>query len=116
MKRICSWCGRIVDSETHVCENRPKDKRRGRQLSNDSRWSRIRQQVRERDLCCKLCLHEGRFSNGEEVHHIIPREVRDTDDYVWNVNNCIYLCRDCHHRVHNEGWKKYKDLLQQLIK
>ena len=55
MKRICSWCGRIVDSETHVCENRPRDKRRGRQLSNDSRWSRIRQQVRERDLCCKLC-------------------------------------------------------------
>ena len=30
------------------------------------------------DLCCKLCWYNGKYSKGEEVHHIIPRDIDDT--------------------------------------
>ena len=117
MKRICSYCGRIVDTNNHDCPNKPKDKRRGRQLAKEStRWKKLKAEVKARDLCCKLCWYKGVYKPIQEVHHIIPREVHDEDDYVWNVDNCVGLCRDCHHEIHSDGWKKYKDLLQQLIK
>lgn len=114
MKHICSNCGRIVGQD-HVCPNRPKDTRK-KQINVDSRWRKIRQEVRERDLCCKLCWYNGTYSKGEEVHHIIPREADDTEGMVFNPDNCIYLCRDCHHRVHNDGWQKYVDLFKEMIK
>lgn len=112
-KHICTNCGRIVDNG-HVCPNKPKDTRK-KQISTDSRWRKIRQEVRERDLCCQLCLYDGVYSPGQEVHHIIPREADDVDQMVFNVDNCIYLCRDCHHRVHNDGWKKYIKLFRELV-
>lgn len=112
-KHICSMCGRIVDKD-HDCPNRPKDTRK-KQINVDSRWRKIRQEVRERDLCCKLCWSQGIYSKGEEVHHIIPREADDTEGMVFNPDNCIYLCQDCHHRVHNDGWQKYVDLFKEMI-
>lgn len=116
MKKVCKWCGRIVEYD-HECPNKPKRKdTRKKNINVDSRWPKIRQQVRERDLCCKLCWHNGTYSKGEEVHHIIPREQDDVEQMVFNPDNCIYLCRDCHHKVHNEGWKKYVKLFRELIK
>lgn len=112
MKHICSTCGKIVGAD-HICHNKPKDMRK-KQINVDSRWRKIRDQVRERDLCCKLCWSQGIYSKGEEVHHIIAREVCD-DDQVFDVHNCIYLCRDCHHEVHRQGWQKYVDTLKELI-
>lgn len=114
MKHICPNCGRIVDND-HDCPNKVKDTRK-KQINVDSRWRKIRQAVRERDLCCQLCLHEGTYSNGQEVHHIIPREHDNVDQMVFNADNCIYLCHECHVRVHNEGWKKYVKLFRELIK
>lgn len=114
MKKICKWCGRIVEYD-HECPNKPKRKdARRKEINIDGRWRKIRQQVRERDLCCRLCWYNGMYSKGDEVHHIIPREVCD-EDQVFDVSNCIYLCRDCHHRVHNEGWQKYAEKLKELI-
>ena len=112
MKHVCSTCGKIVDSD-HKCPNKSKDKRR-KQINVDSRWRKIRQQVRERDLCCQLCWHNGTYSKGEEVHHIVPREFCD-EDQVFDAHNCIYLCRECHHDVHREGWKKYVKLFRKLV-
>ena len=113
MKHICSWCGRIVGTD-HVCPNKPKDTRK-KQINVDSRWRKIREEVKKRDLVCQLCWYEGAFHKIDEVHHIIPREVRSDDSYVFNADNCIGLCRDHHHQVHNEGWQNYVDLLQQLV-
>lgn len=114
MKRICTWCGRVVDSNNHNCPNKPKDNRK-KQINVDSRWRKIRQKVRERDLCCVLCMMDGHFTNGQEAHHITPREVNDNETMVFNEDNCVYLCRDCHRQVHNDGWKKYKDMFEKYI-
>lgn len=116
-KHICVWCGRIVGDD-HKCSNKPKDDRRKNINSGTggSRWHKIRQNVRERDLKCMLCWYNGMYSKGEEVHHIIPREVATEDKDVFNEDNCIYLCTDCHHKVHEDGWQKYVDLFKELIR
>lgn len=114
-KKICKWCGRIVEYD-HECPNKPKRKdTRKKEINIDSRWRKIRQEVRERDLCCKLCLDEGVYSPGQEVHHIIAREACD-EDQVFDADNCIYLCSSCHHKVHNDGWQKYVTKLKELVK
>ena len=110
MKKICARCGKLV-SYDHNCY---KDTRK-KEISTGSRWRKIRQEVRQRDLCCQLCWYNGTYSPGQEVHHIVPREVAD-DDQIFDVNNCIYLCRDCHHHVHNTGWQKYKGLFEDIVK
>ena len=116
MKRICPYCGKIVDTKTHVCTNKPKDVRRNRKAPiNNQRWNKIRDEVRARDGCCVLCYHNGIFRKGEEVHHIMPMDIDQSDENVFNVNNCVFLCRDCHHEVHNEGWKNYIDLFRRLV-
>lgn len=117
MKKICVYCGRIVGAD-HNCPNKPKDNRRKNINSGTggSRWHKVRQEVRERDLKCMLCWYNNVYSKGEEVHHIVPREVASEDTDIFDVNNCIYLCRDCHHKVHDEGWQKYVDLFKELIK
>lgn len=112
-KHICSYCGRIVGAD-HICPNKPKDNRK-KDINVDSRWRKVRQQVRERDLCCVLCMMGGHFTNYDECHHIVPREVNNAEQMVFNSNNCVMLCRDCHHRVHNDGWKKYKDMFEKYI-
>lgn len=116
MKKVCKWCGRIVEYD-HECPNKPKRKdTRKKQISIDSRWPKIRQQVRTRDLSCKLCWHNGVYNKIDEVHHIIPRDVATDDDHVFEANNCIGLCRECHQTVHEEGWQKYVGLFKELIK
>lgn len=116
MKRVCPTCGKIVESD-HKCQNRPKDKRKKNINSGTggSKWRKLRQKVRERDLCCQLCWYNCNYSKGEEVHHIVPREVASEDKDVFDIDNCIYLCMECHHKVHEEGWQKYVDLFKELI-
>lgn len=112
-KRICSYCGRIVATD-HICDKKPKDNRK-KQINVDSRWKRIRNDVKERDLCCQLCWREGIYHKIDEVHHIIPRDVATDDDHVFEANNCIGLCHDCHVKVHNDGWQKYSKLFKEMI-
>lgn len=112
-KRICTYCGRIVATD-HVCDKKPKDHRR-KQINTDSRWPKVRAEVKERDLCCRLCWYNGLYSKIDEVHHIIPRDVATDDDHVFNASNCIGLCHDCHAMIHRVGWQKYVEKLKELI-
>lgn len=110
------YCGRIVNSEEHECVNKPKDTRRGRQLATDStKWRKVKHDVKCRDLKCVLCWYGGLYNPIEEVHHIIPIDINDSENYVYSVGNCVGLCRECHHKVHKVGWNKYSKLLQRLI-
>jgi 5-methylcytosine-specific restriction endonuclease McrA len=63
--------------------------------------------VLERDKCCRLC---GSFRN-LELHHIKGRGRYLTDD----VNNCIMLCRHCHHNVVHKNMNKYRVIFRKMI-
>ena len=114
-KIICSRCGKIVDVN-HDCPNAYKDKRVKKWQG--SRWNRIKQEVKARDGCCVLCFLNGVFSHGEHCHHIIPREVNDSDNSIYEADNCIFLCESCHHKVHETktSWKDYIEIFQNYIK
>lgn len=114
-KIICPRCGKIVDVN-HDCPNKYKDRRKREQLSS-TRWQRIRDEVRRRDVCCVLCWLNGEYNKGEHVHHIIERQTDSSDDNVYNVDKCVFLCENCHHKVHqSEGeWTKYIDMFTKYI-
>lgn len=114
-KIICPRCGKIVDVN-HDCPNKPKDTRKREQLQG-SRWQRIRDEVRRRDGCCVLCFMNGVYSKGAHVHHIIERQSDSSDDNVYNEDRCVFLCEDCHKRVHatQNEWKKYIDVFTKYI-
>lgn len=114
-KILCSRCGKIVDVN-HDCPNKLKDTRKKTQLQN-TRWTRIRDEVRRRDGCCILCFMEGRFNKGYCVHHIIERSVDDSDENVYNEDRCVFLCKDCHKRVHETktSWKDYVSTFKKYI-
>lgn len=115
-KIICSRCGKIVDVN-HDCPNKPRDTRKREQLS-DVRWQRTKQIVKTRDLVCYLCWCEGKINHARDCHHIIPREVNDSDDSIYNADNCIYLCEYCHrNKVHatKNSWRDYVDIFKKHI-
>lgn len=55
---------------------------------------------------CGLC---GATQN-LELHHILGRGKDLTD----NPDNCIMLCRNCHHNIVHQNNKKYKPLLLKI--
>lgn len=114
-KILCSRCGKIVDVN-HDCPNKPKDTRKREQLNN-TRWIRIRDEVRRRDGACVLCWLNGKYSKGQHVHHIIERKSDGSDDNVYNADKCVFLCEDCHHLVHKteSEWTKYIDVFTKYI-
>lgn len=114
-KIICPRCGKITTID-HDCPNKPRDTRKKEQLWS-TRWIHIRDAVRARDGACVLCWLNGKFTRGKAVHHIIPREVNDSDNSIYNEDNCIYLCEDCHKLVHETktSWKEYVDIFKGYI-
>lgn len=114
-KYICNRCGKVVELG-HDCPNKPKDTRRRKQLNN-TRWIRIRDEVRRRDGCCVLCWLNGKYSKGNHVHHIIERKTDNSDDNVYNAGKCVFLCEDCHKLVHKteSEWTKYVDVFTKYI-
>lgn len=114
-KIICPRCGKIVEVG-HDCDNKYKDSRKRTQLNN-TRWVHIRNNVRKRDLVCYLCWYNGIIKKARDTHHIVPREINDSDNMIYNEDNCIYLCEDCHHEVHRtkNSWKEYVDIFKKHI-
>ena len=115
-KIICPRCGKITTID-HDCPNKPKDTRKREQL-NGTRWQRIRDEVRRRDGCCVLCWLNGVYNRGNHVHHIIERQANSSDDNVYNADKCVFLCEECHHKVHEtaNSWKDYIDLFNDYVK
>ena len=74
-------------------------------LLNDKRWKLLRAQVfRRSNGLCELCLKEGIYTPGVDVHHIQPVEqaktVQEMERLAYNPNNCQLLCVACHIKVH----------------
>ena len=70
-----------------------------REFYSSGAWKAIREQAKKRDhYLCVDCLHEGRITPAEEVHHIIaltPYNVTDPS-VALNLKNLKSLCKECH--------------------
>ena len=62
--------------------------------------------------CCGKNLEEAAQKQGElpNAHHAVPNQSgdisREQSPWMRSQDNCVYVCNDCHHKVHEEG--KYK--------
>ena len=80
---------------------------RYQRLLNDKRWKLLRAQVfRRANGLCELCLKEGIYTPGVDVHHIRPVEqaksVQEMERMAYNPANCQLLCVPCHIKVHQD--------------
>ena len=68
-------------------------------------------QVYQRDLgLCRWCLHEGKYTAGAEVHHIVP--LAEDFDLRLEKTNLILLCVPCHKMADGGGIPA--DILREL--
>lgn len=58
---------------------------------------RVRLQVMQRDLACRVC---GR-TDRPEMHELVSRAMRrgQPPEDIFNLHNCLRLCTTCHGRV-----------------
>ena len=58
---------------------------------------------------CEECLKHGVYRAGEIVHHKIPIDPNNINNpnITLNWNNLVYLCRDCHGKMHDKKMRRY---------
>lgn len=75
-------------------------------------WSKLRSAYFMSHPLCELCLKEGKTSATEEVHHIKPlstaKDELELNDLLLDSNNLMALCKNCHHKIHNDIRKQKK--------
>lgn len=62
---------------------------------------------RQNGLCAD-CMDHGEFTPIDEVHHLTPLTEENVGDprVSLNPDACVGLCRNCHNRRHDKGYKR----------
>lgn len=69
----------------------------------DKRWVRVRALKFSNNPLCELCLLKGIVTVTQEIHHIIPIDVYNLDEYLaFDIDNLQSLCTKCHAEIHKE--------------
>ena len=100
MKKACSRCGKIHDSN-YKC-NHGKVYQLRTDEHNTHKWHKKSEQVRSEAMnLCEVCKAEGKYTyDNLEVHHIV--KIKDNKDLLLEDSNLICLCQ-FHHRLAETG-------------
>lgn len=60
-------------------------------------WHKLREEVIKRDKKCQICGEKNK--NKFDVHHL--KDARHHRDLIFNKDNLITLCEECHNLFHN---------------
>lgn len=99
MNKSCKYCGKIHPKDFE-CPQKPKriwhkNKQTKDRFRSTNAWQKVRKAVYQRDLgLCQWCLHNGRYTAGQEVHHIVP--LAEDFNLRLEKSNLILLCVPCH--------------------
>lgn len=93
----------------------------GKSVSQDALWKE------SRAFCDQICYNRdtvlswfhGRCAMNpaqfyDEIHEIIPKSVRPSD--WWELDNMVPLSAYWHRKIHREGTRKYREILQEKLK
>lgn len=73
-------------------------------LINTTRWRKLRLKKLRANPLCEQCVGEDRITPATEVHHVTPVEsvptVEQMEALMYDYNNLMSLCHDCHKEVH----------------
>lgn len=85
-------------------------------LDENKEW---RNKIYERDdYTCQICGTKGYKLNADHIKSfsLIKKEnnIKTLDDAInceelWDINNGRTLCKDCHNKTDNYGWKAFKE-------
>lgn len=76
-------------------------------MRNNSLYEIWRTMVYERDkYICRRCNDPKKYNLN--AHHIIPVSLRI--ELMYDLDNGITLCEDCHREVHTKNWKEIKEI------
>lgn len=96
--RFCGRCGKVVEGKCSTCKQ--TSRKTTKQKGYDSRWKSMSENIRRERPLCEDCLDRGVVRPSQECHHVVAI---NTD---WHrrldPNNVIALCKECHHRRHEE--------------
>ena len=67
----------------------------------DNSWRVVRKQHLTNSPLCELCLKEGRYVPGQDIHHKV--KLRDRPDLRDDSTNLQTLCHSCHSTLTAEG-------------
>ena len=89
---------RPAGSRTEAERKAEFDKRRENSYRRgyNSRWVKLRDQVRREEPLCRTCLAQGLTVGTEEIDHIIPH--RGNQKLLYSRSNLQGLCKSCHSR------------------
>lgn len=81
-------------------------------LINTKRWRDLRMKKLKEHPICTICEEKGISTLATEVHHVIPVEKGKTEsqmsDLMYNYNNLMSVCHDCHVQIHKEMFSHTK--------
>lgn len=111
VKKLCLKCCNLALERSRYCkEHQPKKTKTTQQekeyrkmknkIYSSKKWKKLRQIIFERDMfTCRFC-----GAKAEEVHHIIS--ICEDESKVFEKENLVAICRDCHINFHREGKPK----------
>ena len=76
---------------------------------NSPEWKKLRKQEwKDANGLCEMCLKNGIITEAREIHHIIP--IEQDWNKRFNYDNLIALCPQCHQNVHDRDSQLQKFL------
>lgn len=104
-KKIILPCDKNC-SKLILVANKPIKKVSSKRITvTEETYNKVMQRDKGR---CRLC---GTSLN-LHLHHIDGRG----KDLTNNINNCIFLCENCHLNIVHKNQKKYRPILKEMIK
>lgn len=103
-KRPCSYPGCPQLTDGRFCEEHAKQEaQRYEKYQRDPTvkkrygrsWKRIRDKFLAQHPLCEACLKEGRLTEAEEVHHVVPLSKGGSNA----SDNLMSLCKSCHSKI-----------------
>ena len=75
-------------------------------IYNSKHWRNLRKAYLMEHPLCEECLSKGLTKAAEDVHHIKPILTGQNELEYWglalNPWNLMSLCKDCHHKIHDQ--------------
>lgn len=68
--------------------------------------------ILERDYHqCQLCACQNKL----KLHHILPVQHDSDQKHILNPKNLVILCKECHHKIHNECFKRVDLAMSSIL-
>ena len=80
-----------------------------RRFYRSKAWQECRRAVWERQNgLCADCMERGELTPIDEVHHLVALTEENVGDPKVSLDpdRCVGLCRNCHNRRHEKGYKR----------